>query len=236
VARRTPQGRPNPQAATYWRRRFVALLIGLAVLALIAWAFSGTIGGGGGDTGSGGTPQGQGGVGVTGAGLAGTGHGGTSGSAGAQGSAAQAGLGGTPTRRAVMAAAGKPRPCPVGVVVLSLVSSQVSYGIGQLPQFSVNIVATAQQTCTFNVGARHVALVIHSGSVRVWSSADCAQGAGSLVSDLQRGVPTSLVISWNRRASSPSCSLPPARMPAGTYSATAIDGALRSNAVTFRIS
>jgi hypothetical protein len=120
--------------------------------------------------------------------------------------------------------------------VLSLFSSQESYSAGQLPQFNVDVVTTGRLTCTFDVGAQHVALVIRSGSVRVWSSADCVQGTGTLVSDLQRGVPTVLPISWNRQASSRGCPASSARMPAGTYSATVTDGALESNSLTFRIS
>ena len=54
--------------------------------------------------------------------------------------------------------------------------------------------------------------------------------------DLQRGVPTVLPISWNRQTSTQSCAAAAARMPGGTYSAQVIDGALRSNQVTFSIS
>jgi hypothetical protein len=228
----------GPQAATYWRRRFVALLTGLTVLALITWAFSGAMGGG--NDSSAGT-----------AGHAGTGagsqHGGGSGQGGGHGTTAgQAAAGGTGTRthgdtaasgrHGSRAAYGHPHPCPPGAVVLSLFSSQENYGTGQLPQFNVDVVATARQTCTFNVGARHVALIIRAGSVRVWSSADCVQGAGNLVSDLQRGVPTVLPISWNRQASAPGCPAGTSRMPAGTYTATVSDGSLTSNPITFRIS
>src|SRR5580700_12293487 len=35
----------RPTASTYWRRRFVALVIGLSVLALVTWALSGAMGG-----------------------------------------------------------------------------------------------------------------------------------------------------------------------------------------------
>ena len=258
---RVPQTPRNPQAAVYWRRRCVALLIGLAVLALVAWAFSGAVGGSGapagasggsaqsgtgqqshGGTGHGGT--GQGGTGQGGAGQAGTGHGGNghagTGRGGTGGTAStasrNAGSGAAAGRHGKRGAAARPRPCPSGDVVLSLSTSQENYTAGQLPQFNVNVVATAAQTCTFNVGARHVALVIRAGSARVWSSADCVQGAGDLVSDLQRGVPTVLPISWNRQASSPGCPNSSAQMRAGTYSAAVIDGALASNSVTFRIS
>jgi hypothetical protein len=247
-----------PQAAVYWRRRFVALLIGLAVLALVAWAFSGAVGGSGAPAGaSGGSAQsgagqqanggagqagaGQAGTGQAGAGQAGTGHGGNGDSGaghGGTGSPAsrKAGAGAASGRHGKRTRVTRPRPCPSGDVVLSLFTSQENYTVGQMPQFDVNVVATADQTCTFNVGARHVALIIRAGSVRVWGSADCVQGAGNLVSDLQRGVPTVLPISWNRQASSPGCPNTSSQMRAGTYSAAVADGGLVSNSVTFRIS
>jgi hypothetical protein len=250
-----------PQAAVYWRRRFVALLIGLAVLALVAWAFSGAVGGSGAPAGAsdgsaqsgagqqanGGAGQagaGQAGTGQAGAGQAGTGHGGTGhsgaghGGTGGTGSTAshKAGAGAASDRHGKRTRVSRPRPCPSGDVVLSLFTSQENYTVGQMPQFDVNVVATADQTCTFNVGARHVALIIRAGSVRVWGSADCVQGAGNLVSDLQRGVPTVLPISWNRQASSPGCPNTSSQMRAGTYSAAVADGGLVSNSVTFRIS
>jgi hypothetical protein len=245
-----------PQAAVYWRRRFVALLIGLAVLALVAWAFSGAVGGsavpagasggssqsGAGQQANGGTGRGS--AGQAGTGQAGTGHGGTGhsgaghGGTGGTGSTAshKAGAGAASGRHGKRTRVTRPMPCPSGDVVLSLFTSQENYTVGQMPQFDVNVVATADQTCTFNVGARHVALIIRAGSVRVWGSADCVQGAGNLVSDLQRGVPTVLPISWNRQASSPGCPNTSSQMRAGTYSAAVADGGLVSNSVTFRIS
>jgi hypothetical protein len=39
-------------AATYWRRRVVALLVGFVILAVIAWALSGVLGGGAGTGGA----------------------------------------------------------------------------------------------------------------------------------------------------------------------------------------
>ncbi len=222
--RQRPPYRPVPQAATYWRRRFAALVIGLAALALVSWAFSGALGGG--------SPS----AGQPGAGA--------SAAAGGKGGGSQPGQGGARNAGATSAAQQKgtaarkrfrPRPCPHGDVVLSLFSSQASYGARQLPQFTVDVVATARQTCTFDVGARHIALVIFAGSVRVWSSADCVQGAGDLVSDLQRGVPTVVPISWNRQASSAGCPATSSTMPGGSYTATVSDGALVSNSISFRI-
>jgi hypothetical protein len=222
---------PMPQSV-YWRRRAVALVAVLAILSLIAWAFSGALGSGA--LGSGATGSGALGSGATAA----ANH---AGSGGASNSSGSGGAGGSSNgQRAAgaaigAAAAGRVRACPSGAVVLSVFASQPAYIGAQLPEFTVDVVGTARSTCTFDVGARHVALVIRSGSHRVWSSADCAAGTGSLRSDLQRGVPTVIPISWNRQASVPGCTAPAAPAAAGTYTATAVDGALASNTITFRL-
>jgi hypothetical protein len=213
-------------AAVYWRRRLVALALGLSVLAVIAWAFNGAIGGASagnstaGGAGSGAAPQQD--------------LGGGGGSSGRVG--ASHGASASPTASPQSSSSpSEPGSCPHGDVVLSVINAQPSYGRHQLPQFTVEVVATGRQTCTFNVGASHIALIIRSGGKRVWSSADCVQGAGDLVTDLQRGVPTVLPISWNRQPSAPGCGAQEAPVPAGTYTATAVDGWLQSNSVTFRI-
>jgi hypothetical protein len=222
-------GRQRFPQAVYWRRRLVALLIAMAVLSLITWAFFGALGLSAGPSG------------VV-AGHRGTSPGGT-----APGGAGQVGASSSniqsPTVSPAVPAAARPAaarsaawPCSRGDVVLSLVASQPAYASPRLPQFSIDVVGTGGPTCTFDVGAGHVALVIRSGSVRVWSSGDCPQGSGSLVLDLQRGVPTTLSITWNRQASSPGCRGPSSAMPAGTYSATVTDAGLESNSVTFRLS
>lgn len=212
----------------------MALLIAMAVLSLITWAFFGALGLSAGTSGA--AP-----------GHRGTSHGGTApgssgpggaGSGGARFSSSQSPTSGPASSgngTRAPAAGSRPRSCSRGDVVLSLLASQPAYASPRLPQFSIDVVGTGQPTCTFNVGARHVALVIRSGSVRVWSSADCPRGSGSLVLDLQRGVPTTLSIAWNRQASSPGCTRPSPAMPAGTYSATVADGGLDSNPVTFRL-
>jgi hypothetical protein len=241
---RARAGRAEPEArrqrfsqAVYWRRRLVALLAALAILSLIAWAFFGVLDLASGPSGaarshsgatSGGAGRGQAGQGGSGAG--GTGHGGAA--AGASRSpAATASSGSAGHGRA----AARPQACASGSVVLSVLASQSDYSNRQLPQFTIDVVSTAGVTCTFNVGARHLILVIRSGSDRVWGSADCPRGNGSLISDLERGVPTTLSITWDRQTSRQGCTGPSQALPAGTYTATATDGGLDSNAVTIRL-
>jgi hypothetical protein len=229
-----PAGRQRFPQAVYWRRRLVALLIAMTVLSLISWAFFGALGTSAGPSGArpghGGTSHGGAAPGGSGPGGADQGGANSSNSQSPTSSPAAPGAGARPA-----AASSGSRPCSRGDVVLSLLASQPAYASPRLPQFSIDVVGTGRPTCTFNVGARHVALVIRSGSVRVWSSADCPRGSGSLVLDLQRGVPTTLSITWNRQTSSPGCAGPSSAMPAGTYSATVADGGLDSNSVAFRL-
>lgn len=251
--RRGAERERNPLAAMYWRRRLVALALGLSVLAVIAWAFNGAIGGA--------TPSGPSAASGSGSGSgpgSGSGSGGARGTGAAQqqdlggGGGGHGGVGGSPTGGSSTSppatpgpgdssgsgqsgTTATPGPCPHGAVVLSLINAQPTYGHGELPQFTVDVVGTGRQTCSFNVGASHIALIVRSGSERVWSSADCVQGAGDLVTDLQRGVPTVLPISWNRQPSAPGCQAQSGSVPDGTYTATAADGWLQSNTITFRI-
>jgi hypothetical protein len=228
----SPARRQRFPQAVYWRRRLVALLAAMAVLSLITWAFFGALGLSAGSDPAAGTPAGTShhGSAPGGSGPGGTGQGLASSSNTQSPSADPQGA-----RPAAAGSGARLRACARGDVVLSLLASQAAYASPTFPQFSIDVVGTARPTCAFNVGARHVALVIRSGSVRVWSSADCPQGSGSLVLGLQRGVPTTLSITWNRQTSSPSCSGPYSAMPAGTYSATVTDGGLASNTVTFRL-
>jgi hypothetical protein len=211
----------RPASVTYWRRRCVALVVGLTVLALVTWAVSGALGGSAPAVNSGATKSLHGGSAPSPAGAA-------SGGAPSHGTASS-----SPPAGAT--AAGALSPCPPGDVVLSLFSSQASYSLRQSPEFEVDVVSTASQTCTFDIGARHVWLKVMTGSVHVWSSADCAEGQASLVTDLHRGVPTVVPIGWDGQIAGPGCPGPGATAARGTYTAVASDGSQTSNSLAFRI-
>ncbi len=232
------------RSATYWRRRFLALVAGFGVLSLVAWAFSGALAVG--KTGSPAPASRASSHPVrTSPGAASPGSARPAASAPARGHEPSAAARARQARRRATAtsrdqAAKLPnmarRACRPADVVLSLFSSQDSYGPGQLPVFDVDVVSTSPRTCTFNVGSRFLAVVVSSGGDRIWSSADCVAGAGSLVTDLIKGVPTVLPISWGRQTSAPGCFVPAAPVHAGTYRAAASDGRLVSRKEAFRIS
>jgi hypothetical protein len=119
--------------------------------------------------------------------------------------------------------------------VLSASANQVDFAPGQRPTFSLSVVSTQPTDCSFNVGAGHLALVIKEGPARIWSSADCATGTGSLVTALRRGVPKVISVGWNEKTSTRGCKVPSRSVSAGAYTAYAVDGSLVSSPVRFRL-
>jgi len=257
-------------AGTYWRRRFIVLVIGLIAFGLAAWGVSTAVAvtaparhpGGR----SAGTRQ------QPGSGPAQTpkttdrteksrttspGHprrsrpatSGRSGTSGGRSSAkgphqSQASGAGAQTLPTSTDPAGQanghgtilPAFCAEHAIVLSLFTGQTDFGPGQSPAFDINVVSTQQPECSFNLGSQHIALVIKEGPARIWSSADCAAGKTGLIAALKRGVPTVLTMSWNRATSAPGCASRATPVPAGVYTAIAVDGELSSVPVTFRLS
>lgn len=234
----------RPTASVYWRRRFVALVLGLSVFALVAWAVSGVMGGTVPAAHRGATKS----VHRTLPTVAphptvapySAGGGQPQGSPTAQPAVVPHPSGSAQPRRSPAAAAHHRgstgmQPCPAADVVLTVFSGQVSYSARQLPVFEVNVVSVAGKTCTFNIGARYVWLQISAGPVKIWSSAECAEGQASLVTQLRRGVPTVLPIGWDDEISGPGCPGPGTRAAAGSYTAVASDAHGSSNTVAFRI-
>ena len=249
---------------TYWRRRFIALTVGLGILSLIAWAFSGTLGTSqaGGSTAARDARASHGHSARTAAGSGGSGGASrhatqpqTTASATASpaarpsalaqpsaspatGARALAQADHPPAQLAAFAPRRAPHPartCKPGDVVLSLFVDQDSYGEGQLPEFDVNVVSTATRTCGFNVGAKHLSLVVRAHGKRVWASVKCAAGHGTLTTNLARGVPVIVPVSWNRQTSALACQGTGQQAPAGRYTASASDGGVASNPVRFTI-
>ncbi|HUC56547.1 MAG TPA: hypothetical protein VMA95_04045 [Streptosporangiaceae bacterium] len=244
--------RQAESAGTYWRRRFVMLVLGFAAFGLAAWGLSAVLAV---STGSGGSPA--------------TGHrtdsvrqgghhkahpaksaspsrqrGRSGKDAGTDTGKHASGSDRSAVKPATRQGAGQatghgqilPAFCARRNIVLSIFTGQTQFGPGQTPAFDVNVVSTQIPECTFNIGSQHLALVIREGPALIWNSADCAAGAGELDAALKRGVPTVLAISWNRQTSAPGCSVRTTRVPPGVYTAYATEGDITSQPVTFRLS
>ena len=234
-------------SAKYWRRRFIILAVGLTVLAAASWGLSRALrihpaarSSTGALRTSGNTAAPPAGSPAATAGQHGTGGGqGGHGSGGSGKSGTRTVTRQSPAPKPTVTTSGfagfKPAFCSWHSIVLSLSASQVHFGSRQQPAFSLSVVSTQPTNCSFNVGPGHLAVVIKEGPARIWSSADCASGTGSLVTALRRGVPTVVAIDWNRRMSSPGCGGPARAVPPGSYTAYATEGSIVSAPVTVRL-
>jgi hypothetical protein len=227
----------------------------MAVLAVLAWAASGTLGAPGAATPSG-TAHG----GSTGAHRPshhvtakrhGAGAGGAHGPQSLSGAtsdvihmtsalAATSSLRPASIRAPHQATAPPPRParpqmasCGRGDVVLTLVSPRYSYAPGAQPLFGVEAVSTGARACRFDMGSRVATVVVTSGRTRIWGSADCARGNGSREAVLTRGVPAVRWVTWDLRTSAPGCRPKGRLVRQGAYAAIAFDGLLTSTIIVF---
>ncbi len=232
------------QPDTYRRRRAVALVAGLSLLGLLAWAFAG----------GGGKPA------APPAGSSQTYRllpAAASRSASAPSPSASPGASGLPTPSATQAASGSgsagqqvgqltpgetsgdgQQPggfCAPGTVVLSVFSSRPSYSGGQDPQFSVYAVSTAALPCTFDLGPGTLHLEVMSSGRIIWDSGDCARSDDTWAARLTRGVPTLESITWNRTITLPGCVTLASSARAGTYQAQASTASVASAVLSFTL-
>lgn len=220
----------------YWRRRFFALAVGLAVFGLLAWAVSGAssrptaaITPLHGHSRHAGTPSPT----PYASSPSPTPSASSPSPSPSRHGASRHHAHGT---KAASRAAAKHRgdECPNADVVVSMTASSNSYGGAARPKFVVSVVSTNSRTCAVNTGTRYLTLLIKSGGVRVWDSADCAGKArASVATKLPRGVPWQRTFSWDRLLSAPGCHLPRTVARPGTYTATASDGRHHTHTLVF---
>ena len=239
-----PADQPKSAAAVnvYWRRRVIALVAGLGMLALVTWTVNGALGSGStrrttdlSQTTSHHSASPAPGTGSTAPGTVPSSP--VPSRAGAGSAGATPSPTGKPTPTPSSSAthhAAKAGACSAANLVLSLTSTRYSYPAHARPQFDVSVVSTAHGRCTAALGAAHLRVRIRAGGkTRVWDSADCARSAGSRVTTLARGVPVVVQFTWNRATSAPGCRPPHRAVRPGTYTATAYSGNRSSQAMIF---
>jgi hypothetical protein len=246
------------QPDAYWRRRVITLCAGLALLGLLAWAFSG---GGGKPAAAKKAAQASGAL--PAAAYSGTRASpppGADASASAGPSASLPFLTASPSpgtstpgasARAARAAAASATAgpangdgasgvepgggCAPNAIVLSVFTSKNSYHAGQYPVFEVYAVSTASRACTFNLSPAKLHVLVSSSGRVIWDSADCARGRRNKVAELRRGVPTQESLSWNRTISLPGCVTVASSARPGTYQVQARDASVASPFRTFKL-
>lgn len=125
--------------------------------------------------------------------------------------------------------------CAPGDIVLSLFTSKASYGRGAWPQFDVYAVSTDASPCLMTYGAGAVRVVVTWHGRVVWDSAACGPPAAKTV-QFQLGVPQMLLVRWNRQAAAPSgCAGTLSSGASGTFDAVALAAGQSSQVRTFKL-
>jgi hypothetical protein len=236
------------QPDSFWRRRVITLGLGLGLLGILAWGFSGGGGKPAQSSPSASLPA------ATALGTAIPGLASSSPAAAASSMSPSPGASASAhgSASASARASGSPRPsaspaasasaasggtiagghCAPGSVVLSLFSDRTRYGSGQFPQFQVYAVSTSGTSCWFDPRQLQVA-VMASGRI-VWDSSDCSPITGRPM-ELARGVPAEAAITWDRSITLPGCQVLAVDARPGDYTAQARTGTVQSPLRAFRI-
>lgn len=125
--------------------------------------------------------------------------------------------------------------CSPSAIVLSLLSNKSSYGAGEDPRFEVYIVSTAPAACTFGLGPAKLQVQVMSAGRIVWDSADCARGDSTRVATLKRGVPSQESITWKRTSTLPGCVMLASSVRPGTYQVRVKAGATASAVLAIKL-
>ncbi len=222
--------------ATYWRRRVVVLAVGVAVLGLPIWAVNKALGG----SQAQGAPRSYSGH-VAGPSARSPDAGGHRQTPARQ----TADLGSRPRARpaaASQSANASPSPrlgrqsCARGAVLLTLRSARHRYGPGEQVTFVVGAASAKIRPCRLDLGSRFTSVVVASGGTPLWNSSSCLRSTDSRAVMLRRGAPAFLRVTWDRRTSLSGCPGQGTAVAAGTYTAAAFNGQLRSQATTFALS
>jgi hypothetical protein len=125
--------------------------------------------------------------------------------------------------------------CAPGTVVLSVFSARPSYTGGQDPKFAVYAVSTSAGVCTFKLGPGRLHLEVMSSGRVIWDSADCARSDSTWTARLSRGIPVLESITWNRTITLPGCVTLASSARAGAYQAQAWTASVSSEVLSFRL-
>ncbi len=238
------------QPVSYWRRRAIALAVGLSLFGLLAWVFPG----GGGKPASPVKSSQAAGISPAAAyssaptsspkGADGSGHALASPSASGQARATRSAAAVTPPRESTRSApavtpsresTGLAGDCSPSAVVLSLFSARSEYHSGQDPEFDLYAVSTASGTCSFDTAPESLHVVVISAGHIIWDSADCARGETSRVARLRRGIPAQEAVTWNRAITLSGCVTLASSASPGTYQVQARAADVVSLVRTFKL-
>jgi hypothetical protein len=214
-----PVGTREPQV--YWRRRVVALVALVLVVALLVWGVTSVVGAlRGGDD-----PATDGGA--------------TTAQEPAPEPATDPQPSADPSAATTESAPAEDEvpACAAPALVVAPTADATSYALGATATIGMTITNTGPAPCSMDAGSAALELLVVSGADRIWSSDDCqtdAQSRPTTVEPGEAGVLASSV-EWTLVRSAEGCANGLPELRAGTYQLTARAGEITSEPLAFQV-
>lgn len=124
--------------------------------------------------------------------------------------------------------------CPDSTLAVKGYTSQPHYTVGEQPKFTMVVTNIGLVACKRDVGAAVLAAYVYSlDNQRLWSNLDCAPSNETLVKTFDPGEQVTTAVTWTGMGSAPQCPLPRQPIGPGTYNLVVQLGNLRSATVPF---
>ncbi|MGH3959702.1 hypothetical protein [Mycobacterium sp.] len=126
--------------------------------------------------------------------------------------------------------------CPDSTLAAKGLTNAPQYVIGDQPKFTMVVTNIGLVTCKRDVGAAVLAAYVYSlDNKRLWSNLDCAPSNETLVKAFRPGEQVTTAVTWTGMGSAPHCPLPRPAIGPGTYNLVVQLGNLRSAPVPFML-
>ncbi|MFD1845403.1 hypothetical protein [Arthrobacter flavus] len=220
-----PSSAPRVSPKVYRRRRTVVLVLGLILAGVLVWggiAIAGLIGNGGNTDDA-----------VT----APTGSAQPSPSSLPSEPAAEVTESAPPTESPAPTVAPSPSEpgCGPEQAEVSASTDADAYAPEENPVLTLTITNTGEVPCPINVGTSQMEFLVTSGEDRIFSSADCQEGAEDLNRDIPPGGSEEANFTWERNRSAPGCQAVEANPTPGFYNLSVTLGERTSGEVAFEL-
>jgi hypothetical protein len=215
----------------YWRRRFIVLAAGIALLVLLVLTVHAVRSNGEGTNGAQGpatpTP-------TQAAASPSTSASKTSSSP--KSSAKSAAKSSGKSSSAARTTAAPPPKCDVKSLSITSVVGKSTYSVGDTPLLQMQVTNTGSKPCVQDLADRQVEMRVYNGESRVWGSHDCQIQPGTQARTLAPNMPVRVAITWSGRTSQPGCDGTRQRVGAGTYTLYTALAGRTAKATQFSIS
>ncbi len=125
--------------------------------------------------------------------------------------------------------------CPPAAVKVEAATDAAAYPAGANPLLTLSVTNTGTEPCKINVGTTQMEFVVTSGSDRIFSSADCQDGAEDLLKEFKPGATEKANFTWERLRSAPGCAAVASNPNPGWYVFTARLGETTSEKAVFQL-